>query len=74
MRLIPTEAGHGFVTVEASRIHSDLYVALVESDAYTATHGRHEFVERYPAATRAGLAVAGALLAARRTHRAGVRA
>jgi len=61
--VVPTAAGHGFVTVEAPGIHSDLYVALVGSDAYTATHGRHEFVEHYPTATRAGLAVAGALLA-----------
>jgi hypothetical protein len=63
VRVVPTAAGHGFVTVEAPRIQSDLYVALVGRDAYTATHGRHEFVERYPTATRAGLAVAGALLA-----------
>jgi hypothetical protein len=62
VRVVPTAAGHGFVTVEAPRIHSDLYVALVGADAYTATHGRQEFVERYPAATRALLAVAGALL------------
>jgi hypothetical protein len=61
VRLVPTAAGHGFVTVEAPRIHSDLYVALVGDDAYTVTHGRQEFVERYPAWARALLAAAGAL-------------
>jgi hypothetical protein len=61
--LTPTAAGHGFVTVTAPRIHSDLYVALVHGESYTATHGRHEFVERYPAWTRAILAVAGGVLA-----------
>jgi len=59
----PTAAGHGFVTVAAEGIKSDLYVALVSGEAYAATHGRHEFVERYPAWTRALLAIAGGLLA-----------
>jgi len=63
VRVTPTAAGHGFVTVAAEGIKSDLYVALVSGEAYAATHGRHEFVERYPAWTRALLAVAGALLA-----------
>jgi hypothetical protein len=63
VRLTPTAAGHGFVTVTAPRIHSDLYVALVDGEAYTATHGRQEFVEHYPAWTRALLAGAGGLLA-----------
>jgi len=58
----PTAAGHGFVTVEAPAIHSDLYVALVGEEAYTATHGRQEFVEHYPALTRAGLGLAGRAL------------
>jgi hypothetical protein len=62
VRVVPTPAGHGFVTVEAPRIHSDLYVALVGADAYTATHGRQEFVERYPLAPRVLLALAGAVL------------
>jgi hypothetical protein len=63
VRLTPTAAGHGFVTVTAPRIRSDLYVALVDGEAYAATHGRHEFVEHYPAWTRAALAVAGRALA-----------
>jgi hypothetical protein len=63
VRLAPTAAGHGFVTVAAPAIHSDLYVALVGGDAYAATHGRQEFVEIYPPWTRALLAAAGALLA-----------
>ena len=63
VRLTPTAAGHGFVTVAAPRIQSDLYVALVDDEAYRATHGRHEFVEHYPPWTRALLAAAGALLA-----------
>jgi hypothetical protein len=64
VRLTPTPAGHGFVTVAAPQIHSDLYVALVDGDAtYAATHGRHEFVERYPTRTRLLLAFLGRLLA-----------
>jgi hypothetical protein len=63
VRLTPTAAGHGFVTVTAPRIHSDLYVALVGAETYAATHGRHEFVEGYPAWMRALLAVAGGALA-----------
>jgi hypothetical protein len=63
IRLTPTAAGHGFVTVRAPRIHSDLYVALVDGATYTATHGRHEFVERYPGWLRAVLAIAGGIMA-----------
>ena len=33
-------AGRGFVTVDAERIQSDLYVTLSDGDAYAATHGR----------------------------------
>ena len=62
--LAPTAAGHGFVTVRTRRIHSDLYVALVDGESYSATHGRQEFVEHYPAWTRAALAIAGGGLAA----------
>jgi len=61
--LIPTEAGCGIVTVRGARLHSDLYVTLSDGDAYTATHGRGEFVEAYPPWTRALLTVAGAGLA-----------
>jgi hypothetical protein len=52
-------AAYGFVTVAAPQIKSDLYVALSDGDTYTATHGRHEFVEHYPWWNRAVLAVAG---------------
>ena len=55
--------GHGFVTVAAERIHSDLYVTLSDGATYTATHGRQEFVEQYPAWTRAVMAALGATLA-----------
>jgi hypothetical protein len=61
--LAPASGRHGFVTVEAPRIDSSLYVALVSAESYSATHGRFEFVERYPAWVRAALAVAGVLLA-----------
>jgi hypothetical protein len=64
VRLAPTTAGHGFVTVRTSRIHSDLYVALVDGESYSATHGRQEFIEHYPAWTRTALAIAGRVLAA----------
>ena len=63
VRLTPTAAGHGFVTVRTRRIHSDLYVALVDGESYSATHGRQEFIEHYPPWTRAALAIAGGALA-----------
>ena len=63
VRLTPTTDGHGFVTVTAPQIRASLYVAMVSAEGYTATHGRHEFIEHYPAWTRAVLAAAGALLA-----------
>jgi hypothetical protein len=52
--------GCGFATVSGERLHSDLYVTLSNGHDYTATHGRHEFVEAYPLAARALLAVGGA--------------
>jgi hypothetical protein len=61
--LIPTEAGCGIVTVRGARLHSDLYVTLSDGGAYTATHGRGEFVEAYPPWTRALLTAAGVGLA-----------
>jgi len=61
--LEPTRAGAGFVIVESDRIASDLYVALSDDDAYTATHGRFEFVEHYPLVPRLALRTVGALLA-----------
>jgi hypothetical protein len=62
-RLTPAGPGYGLVTVVAPTIRSDFYVALIDAETYTATHGRHEFIERYPPWTRAVLAIAGALLA-----------
>jgi hypothetical protein len=59
--LQPTTAGCGFVTV--SGVHSDLYVTLSNGETYTATHGRGEFVERYPALARAAVAFLGGVLA-----------
>ena len=50
--LQPGEGGCGFVTVDAALVHSDLYVTLSAGDAYAVTHGRSEFVERYPLWTR----------------------
>ncbi len=63
VRLTPTGAGHGFVVVAAERIHSDLYVTLSDGATYTATHGRGEFIERYPPRTRALMAALGGALA-----------
>ena len=62
VRLEPAASGAGFVTVAGDRIFSDQYVTLSDGAAYTATHGRHEFVETYPWLARVLLAVAGALL------------
>jgi len=55
--------GHGFAAVVSDRIDSDLYVTLSDGTSYTATHGRHEFVEHYPPWTAAVLAATTALLA-----------
>jgi len=63
LALEPTAAGCGFVSVDVSRIHSDLYVTLSDGDAYTATHGRQEFVETYPIWARAVIGALGAALA-----------
>lgn len=63
VRLEDAEGGAGFVTVAGDRLYSDQYVTLSDGAAYTATHGRHEFVETYPWLARVLLAVAGALLA-----------
>jgi hypothetical protein len=63
VRLQPTAAGFGFVTVDVSHIHSDLYTTLSGGRYYTATHGRQEFVETYPARTRMLLSALGHLLA-----------
>jgi len=66
IRLEPTAAGFGFATVDVPHLHSDLYTTLTNGRYYTATHGRHEFVETYPAwasllmgSVGRGLALAG---------------
>ena len=61
--LQPTAAGHGFVTVDVSRLQSDHYVTLSDGATYTATHGRQEFIEHYPILTRALMALLGGALA-----------
>ena len=63
MRLPSSETAWGFVTVDGERVRSDLYVTLSDGDAYAATHGRQEFVERYPIWSRAAMTVVGAPLA-----------
>jgi hypothetical protein len=55
--------GHGLATVASDRINSDLYVTLSDGTSYTATHGRHEFVEHYPPWTAALLRTLTAALA-----------
>src|SRR5262249_47441692 len=62
VRLDADGAGVGFVTV-AGDLFSDQYVTLSDGASYTATHGRHEFVERYPGPIRVLLAAARALAA-----------
>jgi hypothetical protein len=54
--------GYGFATVSGERINSDLYVTLSDGEAYTATHGRGEFIERYALRGRLVLALVGAFL------------
>jgi hypothetical protein len=63
LRMEPAAGECGFVAVDAGSLHSDLLVALSTSEFYTATHGRGEFVERYPPAARALATVLGGLLA-----------
>jgi hypothetical protein len=58
--LEPAAGGCGFATV-GPRLHSDLYVTLSDGHDYTATHGRGEFIEGYPALARALMTAAGAL-------------
>lgn len=61
--LRPTSAGYGFVTVAGEGLYSDLYVTVGDS-GYAATHGRGEFIERYPWRSRAALAAVGKVLGA----------
>ena len=63
VRVEPAPGGCGFVTVDVSRLRTDLYVTLSDGEAYAATHGRGEFVERYPVLARALLALLGGALA-----------
>jgi hypothetical protein len=63
VHLQATAAGFGFVTVDVSHIHSDLYTTISDGRYYTATHGRQEFVETYPVRTRMLMSVLGHLLA-----------
>jgi hypothetical protein len=55
--------GYGIVTVSGERIHSDLYVTVSDGVTYTATHGRGEWIERYPSHARLARAVVGGALA-----------
>jgi hypothetical protein len=63
VRVQPTQAGCGIVTVDVSRLKSDLYVTLSDGEAYQATHGRGEFVETYPLWVRALVVLVGGALA-----------
>jgi hypothetical protein len=63
VKLQSSDAAWGFVTVDGDHVHSDLYVTLSDGDAYAVTHGRQEFVERYPVWSRAAQAALGWLLA-----------
>jgi hypothetical protein len=63
---LPLEAargGCGIVTVAGERLHSDLYVTVSDGESYSATHGRGEWIERYPAAARLVHGVLGPALA-----------
>jgi len=60
--LQPAAGDCGFVTVSGDRLHSDLYVTLSDGHGYTATHGRGEFVERYPGLVRLLMTAAGTLV------------
>jgi hypothetical protein len=64
IRLDAVPRGYGFVTVNAPGVQSDLYVTVSDGETYAATHGRHEFLERYSRRARALHAVAGAACAA----------
>ncbi len=62
--LAPAPGGYGIVTVSAERLRSDLYVTISDGETYTATHGRGEWIERYPLPARLAHAAAGGALAA----------
>jgi hypothetical protein len=50
-----SDAACGFVTVDGDHLHSDLYVTVSDGDAYAVTHGRQEFIERYPLRSRVAM-------------------
>ena len=50
-----SDTAWGFVTVDGDHLHSDLYVTVSDGDAYAVTHGREEFIERYPLRSRAAM-------------------
>jgi len=62
VKLPSSDAAWGFVTVDGDQVHSDLYVTLSDGEAYAVTHGRQEFVERYPIWSRAAMAAIGRVL------------
>lgn len=55
--------GYGFATVSGARLYSDLYVTLSDGKSYCATHGRGEWIERYPVRARLAHAALGGVLA-----------
>jgi hypothetical protein len=63
VRVEPTAAGCGIVTVDVSRLKSDLYVTLSDGEAYQVTHGRGEFIETYPCWVRTLVTLVGGALA-----------
>jgi hypothetical protein len=63
--LAAAAGGYGIVTVGAERLYSDLYVTVSDGETYSATHGRGEWIERYPARARLAHAVLGGALAVR---------
>jgi len=63
LALASAAGGCGFAVVRSERVHSDLYVTLSDGESYTATHGRGEFVERYPLRARILLTLLGGALA-----------
>ena len=62
--LRPAAGGCGFATVRGERLRSDLYVTLSDGHDYTATHGREEFIEEYPAPVRLLVRTACAMMSA----------
>ena len=61
--LVPAAGGYGLVTVSGERLYSDLYVTVSDGESYCVTHGRGEWIERYPAPARLAHAAVGGVLA-----------